>query len=347
MRRREGRARLIDRHCFSSEDLPSTYHLAFSVKGEELAYRPGDSLSIYPKNREEDVEKTLQALCLRGREQVHFSPRGQGSRMLSLRELLKQYVSLLHTPPSLLAGEKVESPLWHTLNSSLLQHHSLDEICSQFFSLRPRLYSISSSPQEHRREIHLLIAQKRWMYGGEEIRGVCSHYLTEELPYEEEMQFSLHPTRSFLLPSPSIPIIMIGAGTGIAPYRSFMYQRRKEKGANWLIFGTPHQKSHFYYRSFWETLNRSGKLKSSYAFSRDQPEKRYVQHCIRKEEEEFWLWMKEGAVIYLCGDAKRMAREVEATLLTLICERENCSTARSREYLQALRRKRRYLLDVY
>jgi sulfite reductase (NADPH) flavoprotein alpha-component len=213
---------------------------------------------------------------------------------------------------------------------------------------RPRLYSIASSPSISPNEAHLLVATFVHTCGKP---GLTSHFLTEEAEVGiTPIATRLYRTPSFRLPKdPSIPIIMIGAGVGIAPYRAFLQERtfQNAPGKNWLIFGERNRAFDFYFEKELLSLERQNRLRLDLAFSRDQSEKIYVQHKLLENGPEIWRWLEEGATFYVCGDAKHMAKEVNIALHHIIEKEGNLSLEAAKEYTKSLRREKRYLLDIY
>ena len=199
-------------------------------------------------------------------------------------------------------------------------------------------------------EVHLTVALLKYTHQGIVRTGVCTQYLCEQAPlYESVIPIYVQPHHGFTLPSEQVPIIMIGPGTGIAPFRAFMQERaaKQASGNNWLFFGECHRTHHFFYESFWTDLIDQGKLRLDAAFSRDQEHKVYVQHRMLEQGSEILNWLDQGAHLYVCGDAQRMAKDVEHALLQIFQMHGNKSEEESKQYLKALRTEKRYLRDVY
>ncbi len=212
-----------------------------------------------------------------------------------------------------------------------------------FAPLLPRFYSVASSPNTHPDEIHLLVALLQG--------GVASPFLCQAAELESTpIPIYLQPAHTFFLPqNPETHIIMIGPGTGIAPFRAFMQDRlhTQSPGKNWLFFGERNRASDFFYEDFWTALAAENRLRLDLAFSRDQEEKCYVQHQMYQQSKELWDWIQEGAHIYVCGDKEKMAKDVDATLQKIAVEQGNLSPEDARLYVRGLRTQKRYLLDVY
>ena len=217
--------------------------------------------------------------------------------------------------------------------------------------LAPRLYSISSAPEEVGEEVHLTVGVLRYEHNGIPRTGAASGFLGGRLEEEGTVRVFVEENPRFRLPeNPDTPVIMIGAGTGVAPFRAFMQQRAAngDSGKNWLIFGNQHFTQDFLYQTEWQSWAKDGLLnKYDFAWSRDQEEKIYVQHKIREETAELWQWLQQGAHIYVCGDASRMAKDVEQALLDTIAEQGGLSADDADEYLDNLRQEGRYQRDVY
>ena len=219
--------------------------------------------------------------------------------------------------------------------------------------IRPRLYSISSSPKAHPDDVHLTVAVVRYVNAlGRQCRGVASTYLAERLRAGQKAKVFVHASHAFAPPADaSAPMIMVGPGTGIAPFRAFLQDRAATAGArgrNWLFFGDQHRDRDFLYRAEIEKWLVDGVLtRLDTAFSRDQAEKIYVQHRMLERAREIWAWLQEGAHFYVCGDAKRMARDVDAALKQIVAEQGGMSAEAAAAYVSDLAKSKRYARDVY
>jgi sulfite reductase (NADPH) flavoprotein alpha-component len=224
------------------------------------------------------------------------------------------------------------------------------EIVAACRRLQPRLYSISSSPKAHPGEVHLTVGVVRYESAGRQRKGVCSTFLAERAVAVAVPVF-FHESKSFRLPKdPLVPIIMVGPGTGVAPFRAFLEERRAvgAAGRNWLFFGDQKRECDFLYREELEGYVKDGVLsRLDLAFSRDAAAKFYVQHRMRENARALWDWLEEGAHFYVCGDASRMAKDVEIALLEVIQEQAGKTAEMAQEYLAALRKAGRYQRDVY
>jgi sulfite reductase (NADPH) flavoprotein alpha-component len=214
----------------------------------------------------------------------------------------------------------------------------------------PRFYSIASSPKVYADEIHLTVAYSSAHVDGHLIVGVGSHFLCEQAHIESTpIPLYIQPSNHFTLPTPTTSIILIGPGTGIAPFRAFIQERlaTQAEGHNWLFFGERNRATDFYYGDYWTALEAQGRLRLDTAFSRDQAEKIYVQHKMLENKKALWEWLQQGAHLYVCGDAERMAKDVDAALQQIVQEEGLLTEEEARKYLKTLRQEKRYLLDVY
>jgi len=340
-----------------------------------MVYECGDSLGVFPQNCPELVEDIIRALRLNGQEiVVNKDGVGRPLRDALIQDFIitqpsKEFLNLLveksgdgaPTLRQLLNPERkvdLESYLYGVeIVDLLLQHPSTsftaEEFAGTLRKLQPRLYSIASSQKAHPREVHLTIAVVRYETGGRRRKGVASTYLADRVGAGRVPVF-VHSAKGFRLPEdPAIPIIMVGPGTGVAPFRAYL-QERAETGAsgkNWLFFGDQHVATDFLYRADFESLQAAGVLtRFNTAFSRDQAERIYVQHRMLEPENaaEIWRWIDaEGAHFFVCGDAKRMAKDVDAALHKIICEQGGKTPEQAAEYLEALKKLKRYKRDVY
>ncbi len=217
--------------------------------------------------------------------------------------------------------------------------------------LQPRLYSISSSPNAHPGEVHLTVATVRYESHGRQRKGVASAYLAERAVEPERVPVFFHSAKHFRLPEDkSLPIIMVGPGTGIAPFRAYLQERQATgaTGKNWLFFGDQYAAYDYLYREEFEAMKDAGVLHElELAFSRDQAEKVYVQHRMMARGEELYRWLEEGAHFFVCGDASRMAKDVDAALLKVVETHGGKTPVEAAEYVEALKKSKRYKRDVY
>jgi sulfite reductase (NADPH) flavoprotein alpha-component len=227
----------------------------------------------------------------------------------------------------------------------------LDELVAALSPLQPRLYSIASSPKAHGSEIHLTVGVVRYARNGRARKGVASTFLAERAAPSGDLKGFVQKAHGFRLPaSGDTPIVMIGPGTGVAPFRGFLAERQAAgaRGRNWLFFGEQRRDHDFLYRDELETWSRDGVLtRLDTAFSRDQEDKIYVQHRMRENARELWSWLEAGAHVYVCGDAKRMARDVDQALTEVAATQGQLSAADAKAYVARLTREHRYQRDVY
>ena len=351
-----------------------TWHLVLDLEGSNIQYEPGDSLGVLPENSEKEVQSLLQALSCTGKEKVQTS-KGQ---TVSFYEFLKTQANISIPTKKLfdaiaikqasIGGGKIyecaEKNCNETIKNLLLTHTVLEllELSSSPFtpeeftklcsSLLPRLYSISSSQKHVGSEVHLTVAKVAYMQDGKSRFGVCTQFLCEHAQ-ESVTPISVYvqPTREFRLPvSSQTPIIMIGPGTGVAPFRAFMQERlikNPTTSNNWLFFGERNREFDYFYEEDWQHLVSKEHLKLNLAFSRDQSEKVYVQDLLWQERKEVWQWLQQGAIVYVCGDAKNMAKDVDQCLHKIV-ESEAClCEIKAKEYMKELRVQKRYVKDVY
>lgn len=324
-------------------------HISIQLTGTGLSYRAGDALSVMPANPPALVAELLGLLGCDGEEAVDL---GGGS--LSLRRALSTRCDLGKPTPALLSllGVAPESAP-HQVIDALAAASKRPEppaFLAALKRLQPRLYSISSSPLAHAGEVHLTVGAVRYEHSGRPRQGVCSTFLAERVLAEGKVQVSVHRNNGFRLPeNPSTPVIMIGPGTGIAPFRGFIHERiaSTAPGENWLFFGDQHSATDFLYREEMEGLVRQGRLRLSLAWSRDQEAKVYVQNRMLEQATELWSWLQRGAHLYVCGDASRMAKDVDKALHQVIETAGGKSPAEAAALVEELKTARRYQRDVY
>lgn len=342
-------------------------HLEFDLSGSGLRYQAGDVLGVWFENDPALVEEIFAALSLNGDEEVSLN-----GELLNLRSALQSRLELTQNTQALVKGyaalinnaelnQLVADPQQlqnFTENTPLVDLFnrfpsaiSATDLVALLRPLTPRLYSISSSPAEVGEEVHLSVGVVRYEHNGKARAGGASSYLADRVGEDETVRVFIEHNNNFRLPSdPQKPIIMIGSGTGIAPFRAFVQQRAADEaeGKNWLIFGNQHFTKDFLYQTEWQQFQKDGYLhKYSFAWSRDQAEKIYVQDKIREESEAIWQWLQEGAYLYVCGDASRMAKDVDKALLDVIEQQGGFSREEAEEYVDHLREEKRYQRDVY
>lgn len=365
-------ASLKERYILTGTGAPKrTLHLVIDLSGSGIEYKVGDSIGVFPSNALEDVNRILSSLGCSGTEVIQDKRREES---ISLKTFLMKRANLTRVSKKFIqalvdAGATALAPLLETEARSALKeytesHHIWDcleensgirldaqAFCELLTPMIPRFYSIASSLKRHPSEVHLTVALVEYETNGHTRKGVATRYLCEDVPLEEAIiPIYVQATRDFLLPEdPRTPIIMVGPGTGIAPFVAFLQERElsEESGFNWLFFGECHQASGFYYQDYLEALVASGKLRLDTAFSRDQDHKIYVQDRMKENASELWRQLEAGAVFYVCGDAQRMAKDVEKALLEIAEGEGGLSEEEAKLWLKKLRQEKRYLRDVY
>jgi len=336
-------------------------HVEISLEGSGLVYEAGDALGVVPQNCPELVTALLAALGCDGEEAV---PVPDGSTA-SLRHALTAHYDLAKPSPEFIARYGAPRPDGGggTATATAVQH-VIDVVIARpetrlapadfvrlLRKIQPRLYSISSSPKAHPGQVHLTVGAVRYEAHGRARKGVCSTFLAERCPAGSTAKVFVHSNNAFRPPANGdAPMIMVGPGTGIAPFRAFLEERRATgaKGKNWLFFGDQRAASDFLYRGELESMQAAGALtRLDLAFSRDQPEKIYVQQRMLENAAEVFAWLETGAHFYVCGDASRMAKDVDAALHRIVETAGNKSPAEAAAYVQALKVAKRYARDVY
>ncbi|EKK5243161.1 NADPH-dependent assimilatory sulfite reductase flavoprotein subunit [Cronobacter sakazakii] len=342
-------------------------HIEIDLGDAGLRYQPGDALGVWYQNDPALVQELLELLWLKGDEPVTV-----GEKTLPLSEALQwhfeltvntaaiveNYATLTRSEALLpLVGDKAKlqdyaarTPIVDMVRFAPAQLEA-DQLLGLLRPLTPRLYSIASSQAEVENEVHITVGVVRFDIEGRARAGGASSYLADRLEEDSEVRVFIEHNDNFRLPAtPETPVIMIGPGTGIAPFRAFMQQREADgaTGKNWLFFGNPHFTEDFLYQVEWQRYVKEGLLtRIDLAWSRDQDHKIYVQDKIREQGAELWRWIQEGAHLYVCGDANRMAKDVEQALLEVIAAYGGMDAEAADEYLSELRVERRYQRDVY
>lgn len=329
-------------------------HVEFSLEGSGLAYEAGDALGVVPQNCPALVNDVLAALGCDGEEAVP-TPAGELPLRRALTEcfdLGKPSAELLALVPALAGAAAAAAP-----------HHVIDVLLSaptkpapadfvaKLKKIQPRLYSISSSPKAHPGQVHLTVGAVRYDKDGRARKGVCSTFLAERGLAAGKVGVFVHANKAFRPPANGdVPMIMVGPGTGIAPFRAFLEERRATgaRGRNWLFFGDQKAASDFLYREELEAMKAGGSLhRLDLAFSRDQAEKIYVQQRMLENAAELYAWLEAGAHFYVCGDASRMAKDVDLALHQVIEKAGGKSAEQAAAYVNALKSAKRYQRDVY
>lgn len=348
-----------------------THHLEISLEGAGLTYEPGDALGIYPDNDPELVDLLIKELNLNPDEKVTVK---QGD-VRTLRDALVSYyeISILTKPllqkaaeltgnkelQELLVPGKEEEVKGYIHGRDLIDlvrdfapwNVTAQEFVSILRKIPGRLYSIASSLAANPDEVHLTIGAVRYEAHGRSRNGVCSTLVADRINAGDILNVYVQPNENFKLPqNTETPIIMIGPGTGVAPFRSFM-QEREETGAegkSWLFFGDQHFVTDFLYQVEWQKWLQNGTLtKLDVAFSRDTDQKVYVQHRMLENSQELFKWLQEGAAVYICGDEKHMAHDVHQTLIDIIEKEGSMSREEAEAYLANMQQQKRYQRDVY
>lgn len=349
-----------------------TTHLVLDLARSGIHYKTGDSLGVFPLNDPIIVGRILELVGASGEEEV-MTKTGE---TLAFRHFLSSRANLDQCNRSFFSAigacqtgenqkkiaELLAADKEH-LKSYLTAYHVWDlleefpvkmapqDLASLLMPLLPRFYSIASSMLAVGEEAHLTVGLTRYALNGRPRYGVASHYLTQLAPLHEPIvPVYLQPSKDFTLPEDKTAgMIMVGAGTGVAPYRGFMQERvlTGATGKNWLFFGERSRQTDYLYEEYWTELEARGKLRLDLAFSRDQEEKIYVQHRLLESGRDVYRWLEEGAYFYVCGDALSMAKAVEGALHTIICEQGGKSADAATERIKALRKEKRYLRDVY
>jgi len=348
-----------------------TRHLELSLEGSGLTYEPGDALGIFPENDPELVDMLLAELKWDPNVTITVD---QGEN-LSLKEALTSYFEItvltkkfIQQAAELIENEKLRE-LAASENADQLKAYiagrdlidfvrdfgpiaaAPQEFVSILRKMPPRLYSIASSFAANPDEVHLTIGAVRYNTHGRDRKGVCSVLCAERLQPGDTLPVFIQPNKNFKLPeNPEAPIIMVGPGTGVAPFRSFM-QEREETGApgkSWMFFGDQHFVTDFLYQTEWQKWLSDGVLtKMDVAFSRDTEEKVYVQHRMLEHSKELFEWLEEGAAFYVCGDKNNMAKDVQNALLEIIEKEGGKSREEAEAYLAEMKKQKRYQRDVY
>lgn len=343
-------------------------HIEIDLEGSGIQYQPGDALGVWPVNAPALVSEILDRHKLDGTETVKLADGSEAT----LRDALTHHADITQNTPTLVEQYAALSKL-RPLQELVEDRKALDALLAttppvglfaeyphplpaqQLFSLfrpqSPRLYSIASAQDEVGDAVHLTVGVVHLRHHGQHYMGAASGYLGHLLEEDDDVRVFIEPNRNFRLPADDdTPIIMIGAGTGVAPFRAFMQQRDAAgaAGKNWLIFGNQRFTDDFLYQSEWLQYRKSGLLtRADLAWSRQGEHKVYVQHKLQEAGADVWQWLQEGAHVYVCGDATRMARDVENTLLDIIRTHGRLDEDDADDYLNTLREDRRYQRDVY
>jgi sulfite reductase (NADPH) flavoprotein alpha-component len=347
-----------------------THHVELSLDGSGLEYEVGDALGVIPTNIPEVVDEIIANLPFKASD-VPIPSGGEAPLRDALihhydigtinKSLIQKWQQRSGSPflRSLVEGDDKKAWddfCWGRDLIDLVIDHPADfsdaeEFVSILKKLQPRLYSIASSPRAHPGEVHLCVGIVRYTSHGRKRGGICSTYLSDRLDANSRPRSFVHVNKGFRLPeNPDTPLIMVGPGTGIAPFRAFLEDRKVTgaKGRNWLFFGNPHRATDYLYQAEIEAFQADGTLaKLDLAWSRDQKEKIYVQHLMLQQAAELWAWLQDGAAFYVCGDASRMAKDVDAALLQIAREQGKLSDEDAATWISQLKKDKRYQRDVY
>ncbi len=365
-------APLVEKRSLTLEtSTKSTLHLAFSIEGTGVSYEAGDACGVIPCNDPNLVAEILQKLHFNGNERVLCESLSTTTLHHALshhlqitrlnRKIVQSYAKRGKCAPllDLLQPEHqaaLEKYIYgRGLIDLLLEYPGVIddpvELVAMLPKLTPRLYSISSSPAAHAGQIHTTVAVVRFTSHNRHRGGVCSTLFADRAAVSDRVPIYIQPNRKFRLPSnPDTPIIMVGPGTGIAPFRGFLHERRAlgQKGRNWLFFGERSAATDYLYREELEEMHADGHLtRLDTAFSRDRESKVYVQDRMLEHSAQLWSWLEDGACVYVCGDASRMAKDVHSTLRSIIEKHGPLPPAAAEEYIGSLKENHRYHRDVY
>lgn len=343
------------------------YHIELSIEDSGLDYKPGDAIGVLPKNSGALVDSIIKKQAYNPDEVIQ---NGVGNK--TLRELLMNHYELTVLTKDVLSkyadlsgneevaqilqdSEKLKNYIYGRDLFDLLNDYPMDkspqELVSILRKLQPRLYSISSSLEANPDEVHITVGAVRYEKEGREKEGVCSTFLADRIEEDETIPVFIDRNTNFSLPDQGhVPIIMVGPGTGIAPFRGFVQEREASgaTGKNWLIFGDQHFTTDFLYQTEWQKYLKKGVLtKLDVAFSRDQEKKVYVQHRMLENAEEIYAWLEEGAHFYVCGDMKSMAPDVHHALIEIVEKEGNMSHDAAHNYVRQMQKEKRYQEDVY
>lgn len=342
-------------------------HVELDLGESGIQYQPGDALGVWFDNDPALVAKLLDVMQINADTPVVLN-----AQDMSIEQALLKHLEITQTTPKFISqyAQQVNAPALNeqidsaeALRRYAAQRQLIDVVAAfptqvdatflveHLRPLSPRLYSIASSQQEVGEEVHLTVAAVRYDAFERSHEGAASTYLADRVEEGDAIRVFVESNEQFKLPSdPATPIIMIGPGTGIAPFRAFMQQREAEdaSGKNWLFFGNPHYTQDFLYQTEWQSYIASGLLsRIDLAFSRDQAHKIYVQDRIREQAEALYQWLQEGAYLYVCGDATHMAKDVHQALIEVVSQQANIDAEAAEDYLNDLRSNKRYQRDIY
>ncbi|MCJ8318764.1 MAG: assimilatory sulfite reductase (NADPH) flavoprotein subunit [Colwellia sp.] len=362
---------LVSQRITGRDSAKNVAHVEIDLADSGLSYQPGDALGVWFENNPQLVDELLVALSLTADEQVNLKVSGNETAF-ALREALTSQLEITQTSPSFvefwanLSGDVALINIAADKNATreFAGNHQVIDIVKEYSAsvsaqnfvdalrkITPRLYSIASSQTEVEEEVHLTVGLVSYQQGDNLRLGGASSYLTQQLVEGGEVKVFIEHNDNFRLPeSGDTPVIMIGPGTGVAPFRAFMQERESAEatGDNWMFFGDQTFTQDFLYQVEWQNYLKSGLLsRMDVAFSRDQAEKIYVQDRIKEQAAEVFAWLERGAHLYICGDANRMAKDVHLALVDIIAEQGQLTAEQAEQYLKDLRTSKRYQKDVY
>jgi len=362
---------LVSQKITGRDSAKDVRHIEIDLGDSGLTYQAGDALGVFFENDEDLVTELLAALNFSGTEQVSVKVDGE-QQNIALKKALTSQLEITQTAPAFIefwATQSGDDKLLevaadkNTAREFAANYQIVDivsankaEVKPQPFvdalrKITPRLYSIASAQAEVDEEVHLTVGLVNYENNGQQRFGGASHFLANRIEEGQQVQVFVEHNDNFRLPADSnTPVIMIGPGTGVAPFRAFMQQRDADdaSGDNWMFFGDQTFTQDFLYQVEWQNYLKSGLLtRMDVAFSRDQAEKIYVQDRLKEQAKDIFSWLERGAHLYVCGDANRMAKDVHQTLIDIIAEQGQLSLAQAEQYLKDLRRNKRYQKDVY
>jgi sulfite reductase (NADPH) flavoprotein alpha-component len=365
-------APLVDKRPLTHEiSSKLTLHLAFNISNSKVVYEAGDACGVIPQNDARLVEEILHALNFGSQVPVQLPKAGATTLRSALlnhlqitrltRKTIQAYATIGQSQAlfAMLVPEQMVYLEKYTCDRGLIDliHdypgvlHDPADLVAMLPGLTPRLYSISSSPHAHTGEIHTTVAVVRYRSHNRERGGVCSTLFADRTNTGDQLPIYIQPNRKFRLPNNGdAPVIMIGPGTGIAPFRAFLHERRVlgATGSNWLFFGDRSATTDFLYRDELEAMQQDKHLtRLDLAFSRDQEHKVYVQDRMLEQAPLFWSWLQDGASIYVCGDASRMAKDVDAAIHAIAEKQGRMDAEAAQEFVSNLKDQHRYHRDVY
>ncbi len=330
-----------------------TYHIEITTEDQPI-YEPGDAIGIYPHNKLDEVSKIIALAEINGSKKISTSRVTDTVHTLLTKHLGICYLSGNTVQKyAKIVGTQIPETRMDLLDLLRIypvkNAEQFEEVIKILQPPTPRLYSIASAPAAHANEVHLTVAKNIFEVNQEKRVGLCSDYLSQ-FNEGDAVTFYVHRNRSFKLPAPDKDIIMIGPGTGIAPFRSFIAERDATgaSGRNWLFFGDRNFTTDFLYQTEWQQYMSTGVLtKINLAWSRDHEKKHYVQHEIKKESTELMQWIDRGAYLFVCGNKDPMSIDVEETIIQILCEARTISREQAIQFLNELNDQGRYVKDVY